>query len=116
MQNWFLVYFLSHSSLVPFDLREKLRAPLPPQEAMWWDTSAHNTGFSMLSTEALYGLQAFAYSSPLTFPGTTWCPLLPLREEDSDSVIEEQGLSFRSLCGLGSVTSLPHLSPSVTWV
>lgn len=38
-------------------------------------------------------------------------PSYPLGERTSESLVEEQGLSFRSLCGLESVTSLLFASP-----
>lgn len=38
-------------------------------------------------------------------------PSYPLGERTGESMTEEHGLSFRSLCGLGSVTPLLFASP-----
>lgn len=75
--------------------------------------SARNTGFSLPSTEALSGIQAFAHTSPPTFQTQLGVPSYPLGETTIEPVIPEQGLrlSCRSLCGLGSVTSLLYAFP-----
>lgn len=88
-------------------------SPHPTQRVMRWDLPACNTDFSLPSPDTLSHLQAFSHSSPLICPAQLDVPSYP---SGASLSLEEQGLHLgpRSLCGLGSVTSLLYasLSPS----